>query len=767
MNKCKIYRDFDTDRVTRVENNMGQESSLYREALSQTNDQEEALDIWAVANTSRFQEYAKDLNLEDKEPSLNDVLKYINNLNTEETLSNQDITELTNNLQTLNIDSADNLLSQLQRTFFNGQGLFQVVREKLKNSNLYTNSEINNIMTLPSLRANIKELINRLRNTLRTNNQLPNLFVDNSSFNDLVVQDSSQSVGIGKFRTYQPEEVRDYILTNIRNFTTDADFKSKVQALDNVDIKDYILDNSEVFNYVKDLVKNSKIVPVFTEMDGMIVPKLNNDLVPAILNTLRVGEPKVSFTRSVDSLRIIPLDNWYNNEAVPMLLKDLELQAATNHIDLYGLADSYASKSREEILGLLDVVDDFLYKAEQATVENSDIYDLSNDIADFFGQNITSAEMTIPISETDKSRNLSFVDTGLGEVEMFQSGGYIKFRDNLYQKATIYDSFADMLDDTYNSLQNDITILPDSILEEINLKRNGYYNFSYLEDPNNQDDIKARLSQVISRNMDPNFSVNSNEEFDLAKQITLYKSLLKVPESTPRPQNIADFMTRKAILAVPLENLDYLTSDFISDFYARYLEEKVLESPLFDSVFKYFDITNKGLVFNSTNPLVKNQVLSLLSEDDMFPILQTYAAMSKDESLSFLMPEQIDEAIVDIQDRRDYVVNNPESIQKFTKPYIQVDTVTAVVKNGVDEFIKLNDGLYELTDSRDGVAIYSKLNDVSDSSYYVLNTSKPIVNTEINVETYESTNTDTALTDKSRVSQSIVDELLENKVCQP
>lgn len=765
MKQCKIFRDFDTDRVTKVLNAQGNESSLYKEALAQTKNEEQALDIWSVTFLPQFQEYSKDLSLGEKEPKLKDVLKFINNLNTTAALSNQDIVELSNNLQTLNIENGDNLLSLLQRTFYNPQGLFGVMRDKLRNSNLYSESEISNIMTFPSLRANIKEFINKLRNTLKTDNQLSNVFTDNTSFNDMAIQDSSTYVGIGKYKNYLPEEVRDYILTNIRSFNTDTDFKAKIQALDNIDIRDYILDNTEAYNHVKDMVSNSKIVPVFTELNGVIVPKLNNDLVPAILNTVRVGEPTESFGNTVENVRLIPDELWYSNSALPNLLKDVELQSAANHIDIYGLAQAYSSKSKEEIIGLLGVVDDFLYKSEIGAVSNTDIYDLSNDISEFFGQEVSQAEMTIPISETDKSRNLSFIDTGLNELAIFQENGYIKFRDNLYQKGVIYDTFSDMVDDTYDKLLDDVTILPDFALERLGLKTNGNFNFPYLLNTSNEENIKRKIEEMITRDMDPNFSINSNSDFDLAKQVTLYKTLLNVPETQLRKEDINTFITRKAVLDIDNETTDYLTSDFISDFYARYLQEKVLQTSAFDSAYKYFDITNKGLTFNSTNPLVQNQVLTTLENDDMFPFLQAYSAISKDTSLEFLMPEQVDEALIDIQDRRDFVVNNPEYIDKFTKPLTKVDNTTAVVKNSKEEFIKLNDGLYELTDFRDGVSIYSLLNNVSDPAYYVFNTSKPVVNTDVNVESYESSNTDLNLSDKSKISQKMVNQMLKDRLC--
>lgn len=763
--KCRIYRDFDTDAVTSVLNEQGQESSLYREALSQVKDQEEALDIWSVASLPRFKEFAKDLVLDNSEPRLQDVMKFINNLNTNEKLSSQDLVELFNNIQTLNIENADSLLNNLQDTFFNGAGVFSIERQKLIDSGLYSEAEISNMMTYPSVRIQTKEFINKLRNTLRDDSVLDNMFSDNSSENDLNIQDSSVTIGLGKFRNYVPSETTEYILSNIRNYTTDSDFTARIQALDNVDIKDYILDNPTAFNIVKDMVMNSKIVPVFTEVNGIIVPKLNNDLVPSILNTLRVGESKLAFTEAVDNIRAIPTDDWYNNEAIPYLLKDLELEAARNHIDIYGLSNSYTSVSQEEIGGILDVIDDFLYKAEQSDISNADIYDLSNDISEFFGQSVSQEEKSIPISESDKSRNLSILDTAAPELNLYESDGYIKFRDNLYQKATVYDSFDSMVTDTYNALLQDMTILPDSVLESLGLKTNGNYNLPYLLNPSNEANIKSKINNFVSRTVDPDFAIVTNNDFDLAKQVTLYKNLLNVPAKVKIVDDISQFMTRKSTVDSFQSDIDYLTSDFISDFYTGYLEQKVLETPLFDSALKYFEVTNKGIIFNSTDPTIKNQTLALLQEESLFPMLQAYASISKDSSMEFLLPQELDETTVDIQDRRDFVLNNPQTVDKFLKPYTRVDTVTAVVKNGKDEFIQLNDGIYELSDFRNGVSVYSKLGNISDPNYYVFNMAKPVVNTDINIETFESTNSEIDLTDKSKVSQAEANTMKESKIC--
>ena len=85
--QCKIFRDFDTDRITNVLNEQGQDSSLYREALDSMQDEEQALNIWATSLLPSFKEFTQDVLPETQEPSLAQVLKFINNSNTNESLS--------------------------------------------------------------------------------------------------------------------------------------------------------------------------------------------------------------------------------------------------------------------------------------------------------------------------------------------------------------------------------------------------------------------------------------------------------------------------------------------------------------------------------------------------------------------------------------------------------------------------------------------------------------------------------------------------------
>ena len=768
MSKCKIFRDFDTDRITNVLNEQGQDSSLYREALGSIQDEEQALNIWATSLLPSFKEFTQDVLPETQEPSLAQVLKFINNSNTNESLSKQDVTELVNNLHTLNVESPDILLTKLQQTFFDRDGVFRVSRNKLRSSGLYSEVEINDILTFPSIRGGIREFVNKLRNSLQVPNNLSNLFIDNSSVKDFEVQDTSTVLGIGKFQNYLPEEVRDYVLKNTKGFTSETDLLTKIQALDNPDIRNYILNNPDVIDQVKDMSTNSKVVPMFIEMEGNIVPKMSNDLVPTLMNTIRVGESTEAFTDTVEAIKSVSEDQWYQSDLIEPYLKTIEFEAANYQIDVVGLADSYTSKSREEVLSVLEAVDNFLFDAETGGITNVDIYDLGETLNAYFGNEMVQDEKVIPVTESDKSRNLSLIDTSLSEMEVFQTNGFIKVRDNLYQKAVVYESVEAMIEDTYNSLLNDISILPDSVLERLNLKTNGNYNFPYLLNTNNKSNISRKILELVSRDADTQLglSINTNEDFNWAKQITLYKHLLNIPNQSTPKVDFPSFSARKSFVQIEEQMEDYLTSDFISDFYTSYLQEKALDSPLFNSALKYFEVNDKGITFLSTNPLVKNQVKDILNDVVLTPYLQRYSAISKDTTLEFLIPETVGETLLDIQDRRDYTMNNPTILEIFNGSFEKYDPNTAVLKNTKDEFLRLKDGIYELTDSDRGISVYSKLPQISDPNYFVFNVAKPILQNDVSANMFETVGQELETTNKSGVSKSEVKTLEEARTCQ-
>ena len=58
------------------------------------------------------------------------------------------------------------------------------------------------------------------------------------------------------------------------------------------------------------------------------------------------------------------------------------------------------------------------------------------------------------------------------------------------------------------------------------------------------------------------------------------------------------------------------------------------------------------------------------------------------------------------------------------------------IQNSNDEFIRLNDGVYELTSADNGVSVYSKVDGETDPHYYIFGASSSTVE-EINTDSFK------------------------------
>ena len=116
----------------------------------------------------------------------------------------------------------------------------------------------------------------------------------------------------------------------------------------------------------------------------------------------------------------------------------------------------------------------------------------------------------------------------------------------------------------------------------------------------------------------------------------------------------------------------------------------------------------------------------LLNEQQLYDTLVNYALISKNDNLDFLR-EIIDTPSFDtIENRRDFAVNYPETVKKVSKEYTRMSDNTLIINNSHEEFIKLNVGIYELTDYENGVSVYSKVRVVTNPQYFVFNVSSPL-----------------------------------------
>lgn len=732
---CKIFRNYDNDTVERVEDPNGSASKLYKDALGLTKDSEEALNIWAFAYTPTFKESFGDWGT--NEPSLQDVMRELNFSIKDEKLGLRETVDVHNMVFSTGL-SVDSLYSTMKKAFFNSKGQFSIDQKKLTQSKLYTPEEVKNLMEYSSVRGEVLQTLNKMRNSLMEESTLFSEVGASEEIMESPIRITTGEINsLGKYNELPIQEVEKYLKNNIGNFINEEQFINRINSLDREDVREAVLSNPETMDYVRDLVKNTVTIPVFVSRDGILTQKMENDRAELLKNTLTVNVEKLEFTKSIDFLRSIPEESWYNedSDSVNNILNIVEVEAAKVGLDLTGLRASHLNKSKEEVIGFLDLLDDFNIKTEEMSVEDSDISELARDINEYFEENPVPEFQSITAPEEFKGKNLIQINGNLNEASLYRSEGLVKSFGNIFQRVDVYNDYNSALEAVYEAIQDDTTILPKDAFKLFGLK-NGYYNITEITNPENKSKVLASINSFITIEAD-SFVSEDIEEYDTYKEISLMKSLfnpIKIKETVNN-----DLLERSSNF---VGDPNYLTSDFISDFYTRMLEEKVIKkSELWDTALKYFTVDNTGITIANTSPEILSAVnVVLQSEPILYSNLSQYALISKNENLGFLREFIKYEMFDEIENRRDVVVNHPETLSKVLKNYLKVSDDTLILNNSREEFIKTNEGIYELTDVDQDVSVYSKLEINTHPDYYLFNSSFPVNIEQVDTDSFRVNN---------------------------
>ena len=699
---CQIHRNYTTGEVDRVTTPNGVDSSLYKDALAITKDAEKALNIWATAYTDSYKnsygEWAE-------EPSLSQVMDFINIDSKEDKLSTEEALSILNTSQLLGIQP-EQLYFNLKNTFFNSNNQLVVDAERLRNSGLYTEDEIIDLLQFPSLRAGLIDILSKMKNSF-----YENTFTSNIDLSDypLIIKTGEKNK-LGKNIIIPPSEVEDYLIKNLKSV-------EEIDSLDRTDIKD-ALSTPEAKDYVKSLLDTYQAVPVYTVKSGILDVKLKNDLAVTLLETVTVNEDKISFSEATSFIRGIPQEDWYSRgEEVVSLLKDIEWEAAQIGLDLVGLADSYSFKSKEEVVGFLELIDDFNISTEELTVNEMDILDLASEINEYFDINDSVNSKTI-VPNNFKGRDLAVIEGPVDENYVYKVGGFIRLFNDVYERVDPVGDFETVLENVYQAVRNSPELLPKEAFSSFGLTK-GNLDFKGIYDLANKDLVKASIRSFAGRKIS-DIPGEISEDLDTSKEVALLKVLHGSLETTRPYKDLS--IINKSITG----NKEYLVSDFVSDFYKQLLTNKVEETELWNNALKYFQINSNGIDVDVSDEVKEQIKLSLLNDQQLYDALVNYSLISKNDNLDFLRDIIETPSFDTIENRRDFAVNFPETVKKIDKEYTRVSDNTLVVNNSHEEFIKLNDGIYELTDYENGVSVYSKLRTVTNPQYFVFNVSSPL-----------------------------------------
>ena len=150
----------------------GEESRLYRNALAAVGGSEDALGLWATAYTPGFKSYYGDwenpsktdmFNLDENgEPLIYDVLKYYEKENSIfGNFIDSEVNDIRNFLYTSNMSSIHDLVGVIDSYFITSGGI-SVNETSLRNSDIYTEYEIQRIIGNPSISSEVRNMLDKV-----------------------------------------------------------------------------------------------------------------------------------------------------------------------------------------------------------------------------------------------------------------------------------------------------------------------------------------------------------------------------------------------------------------------------------------------------------------------------------------------------------------------------------------------------------------------------------------------------------------------------
>ena len=609
-------------------------------------------------NTSKFEMIRKAKPSSPKgfdkngEPDASTVLQF-NSAKTE-ALENKEIIDVQNAMLGFGLTSSKDLYTSLMKAL-STNGVVTFSRMKLERSKMYNDYEIDMILNSPGIQRNIRETLLKLRNTEEFSVEYNPVFV---------IPMSSELTSLGKQRSSNPFEIEREIAEAVSEVAPE-----EIPAnLDGVLAEKYTQDK-EFKALVDDLNKTTKSVPVKTVINGELVDKLPSTI-GSIANTI-TDDYNGSMSENIDFLNnSIKKETWEDSRnAIGKILNKIKKDAAKNGIDLRDLATKAITHSREDVLDFLNAMEDVLVDPLEQTLSSfADMYNAMFDITE------PSKELIITDNKSDV-----FLDTENTEYELFRDHNLVKKQDGVYRIVT-----EQSLEDMYDSMIENVDLLPGNITSV--------------------EDLKNYVSKTTSKLEVPDFQVDT----ELLEKMLLYKMYFGFPLviSTKKvsTQGLTDLTMDPGLLK----------DDFVIDFNKWILETNN----------KYFTVTEKGIELIANDEINKSEAILSLPEEFKESLAQ-YDVLSRTLNLGLEPQEKAEEYIDSQKEKRQDVVNNPESVKKLKGNYTYLEDGVMAAKNETETFVRTPVGVFEMIYQFGNVKFYNKLPD-ADIDYKLTDIEKPL-----------------------------------------
>ena len=620
---CRIHRNKVSNEVIGVEAPNGKNSLLYDNALKYTNDKEEALKLYSIGNSDEFKKnnidefenenFVKDIN---GEPLLEDVINFLK-LTEKNNISIDNKIHFDNLSNSFNGDN-EQLKNILSNAFLDELGNFEIDENKIRKSNLYSEEEIENILSDNNTQNNIKNNIYNLDKFNSTKSNDYNLKITTEGFDSF-----------GKKLFYKEEDLLDDILNKTTTVNNEEDFNKTLKEILPENIFNAIYDNKSLYDRLLGISLNSKNIEVKTFKNNNIENVLKIDTFNSLKNSLLMHVNK-ELLKNLEILSNLSYDTILNNyDDISKLLTSTEKQAIESNVDIIGLKDNYLNSEIEKSHSFIKTLNSF-FKSIDSGIINDHVLKIYSDIYNEY----------FNIQHDNKIVNIDFLNSNkiyyienLDDLNAYKNN-LLHIKDNFYIKIDNYK---------YEDLKN-------KILEEY---KNGNNIFE----------------KIIPENIKSDYILNRYIESIIEDKINSLKD--KVDE-----QNIQDY--KSIILLKTLFNSEdskykknkEIDSDFISDLTSTILNEKFKNSELYNKIYKFLSIENNSIKINSKEQIIKDRINNILDNTNINNKLKEYFkedVYKSDRESAFYNKENIDYLNKDFEKYKDIILTN------INKDFIKLD----------------------------------------------------------------------------------------------
>lgn len=602
---------------------------LMREILTYTKfNIDQSMDLYGVTLLPEFQ----DMNISN--PSLKNILSFVEQDQILEAgkLNKTDKQVLLDMSLVKQADTEIDIKDKFLKTFTNSEGMFEMNTDKIKSSNLFSESDI---LNLEDNVRTIRDLYYKLNN-----NTLPEILP--------IQTDTIINTGIGLNK-----ENPDIFLQNSYKNYSGLESISQIQEKAREIGDETLLNNPSLFGVVLQQVQDKQnLVQYETDEYGTDINlKTTNNPKIELEQTLDLYQDFSELLSKVQLLRELNPQIYRNNpEVILAHIQDIEEVSKDIGLNLNGLSQIMYSKSQSQIVDFADNLYNFLADAQTSNSEiESSMQEYVDEYLNFF--EVVPENITKTVPKIESKGLFLHLETNLSEENIFVEKGLLKVGKNIYQKISDNKS----LEELYNLLFQNSALLPPKTIS-VAIKES------------NRDMIIEDIDKYISNQAKEYLTEQS--DIEAIKKMVVYKILTNNTYKSSETKVYNGKM-----------NVD--PNKFLINF-NKYL----LQNPEIKSMFY---ISNRGLEAKTILGEYSTRQLQNELPQATFEDLVEYSKLSGNESLDYLTTFEND--FKPARNLRDFYANNLEQLPVYNLEYSEKDGY--ILTDSTSDFLRIRNELYE------------------------------------------------------------------------